>query len=269
MKTDRPMALVTGATRPGRVGMAIAEELARRGCDLVLTHRHGKRPIGKGRAELAAAERGLAVLGATVQFEHVELDQPGRVDAWAGGLAGRLERLDVLVHNASIYQATPLKSVKAGQAHEAFTINAVAPLLISRALAKVLAASPLRSPSGTRMGGAIVTMCDIHAMGELGQSRTNFVAYSMSKAALLELTLVLARELAPKVRVNAVAPGVVAFATDGYESDAAMQAKYLSRVPLGRAGTPREAAEAVAWLALEASYCTGQVIRVDGGRAIT
>jgi pteridine reductase len=87
----------------------------------------------------------------------------------------------------------------------------------------------------------------------------------MSKAALLEMTLVLARELAPRVRVNAVAPGVVAFAS--HEDDAARK-KYLSRVPLARAGTPRDAAKAVRWLALDATYCTGEVIRVDGGRSI-
>ena len=81
--------------------------------------------------------------------------------------------------------------------------------------------------------------------------------------------MVLARELAPKVRVNAVAPGVVAFPTQGRDADPALQERYLSRVPLGRSGTPADAAAAVKWLALDAAYCTGQVVRVDGGRSIT
>ena len=81
--------------------------------------------------------------------------------------------------------------------------------------------------------------------------------------------LVLARELAPRVRVNCVAPGVVAFPGRGRESDPESQAVYLKRVPMGRAGTPEDAAEAVRWLALDARYTTGQVVRVDGGRWIT
>jgi pteridine reductase len=106
-------------------------------------------------------------------------------------------------------------------------------------------------------------MCDIHASE---RPRKNFAAYSMSKAALEQMVRVLALELAPKVRVNGVAPGVVAFPDSGAESDPEMQARYLKRVPLARSGTPEEAAEAVRWLALDATYTTGEVVRVDGGR---
>jgi pteridine reductase len=104
----------------------------------------------------------------------------------------------------------------------------------------------------------------------------------MSKAALVELVRSLAVELArpaqsqghpdaggnarPPIRVNAVAPGVVAFPDAGYESDAEAQRAYLERVPLGRSGTPEDAARAVAFLAFDADYCTGQILRVDGGR---
>jgi pteridine reductase len=108
-----------------------------------------------------------------------------------------------------------------------------------------------------------VCMTDIHAMG---RPRRDHAAYAMSKAALAQMVDSLARDLAPRVRVNAVAPGVVAWPEDGAEADAAMQARYLSRVPLGRAGTPGDASGAVAWLALDAAYVTGQTIRVDGGR---
>jgi pteridine reductase len=106
-------------------------------------------------------------------------------------------------------------------------------------------------------------MCDIHA-GD--RPRRNFVAYNMSKAALEQMVRTLALDLAPKVRVNAVAPGAVAFPESGYESDPAMQERYLRRVPLQRVGTVDEAAEAVRWLALDATYTTGLVVRVDGGR---
>jgi pteridine reductase len=106
-------------------------------------------------------------------------------------------------------------------------------------------------------------MCDMHA---LGRPRKGFAAYSMSKAALIEMVRCLARDLAPRVRVNGVAPGVVAFPESGYESTPDLQAKYLSRVPLDRSGTPEDAAEAVRWLALDARYTTGEIVRVDGGR---
>jgi pteridine reductase len=106
-------------------------------------------------------------------------------------------------------------------------------------------------------------MVDMHA---LGRPRMGMSAYAMSKAALVEMVRSLARELAPAVRVNGVAPGVVAWPESGYEADRAMQQRYLERVPMKRAGTPEDAAGAVRWLALEAPYVTGEIIRVDGGR---
>jgi pteridine reductase len=138
-------------------------------------------------------------------------------------------------------------------------VNAVAPLLLTRGVVALLRESPLAG------GGSVVCLCDIHAMGH---PRKGFSAYAMSKAALAEMVRGLALELAPRVRVNGIAPGVVAFPESGYESDAAMQERYLKRVPLGRSGTPEDAAGAVTWLALEAAYVTGEIVRVDGGRGI-
>lgn len=260
MNTDfsgkRPVAIVTGGVR--RVGLATACALARAGCDIVITYR--REP---GKAEAARDTVLVRAPEAAVMLKLLPLDEPGELEPAAAALGAALPRLDVLVHNASVYEPTALESVTATDCERFLRTNAVAPLLLSRALAPRLAKSKLPG------GGAIVSMCDIHAMGESGQPRKGFLAYSMSKAALLELTMVLARELAPKVRCNAVAPGVVAFPDSGYESDAEAQARYLARVPLGRSGTPEEAAEAVCWLALKATYTTGQVVRVDGGRWIT
>jgi pteridine reductase len=103
----------------------------------------------------------------------------------------------------------------------------------------------------------------------MGRPRKDFAAYAMSKAALVEMVHCLARDLAPQVRVNAIAPGVIAWPEAGYESDPIDQAKYVRRIPLGRAGTPEDAAKVVRWLAFEATYITGEVIRVDGGRWLT
>ena len=256
---QRPIAIVTGANRAGRIGAATAVELARAGCDLVITHRQDEPGI-HATAELCRNATGGAC---AVQVESINLEELAVVERQSAALAATLPRVDVLVHNASDYQPTPLEQLNGDQLERAMRINALAPALLSRALAARLATSPLPAR------GAIVTMCDIHAMGELGQPRKNFLAYGLSKAALLELTLVLARELAPNVRVNAIAPGVVAFPTSGHESSPELQKLYLQRVPLARAGTPEEAAAAVRWLALEATYCTGHILRIDGGRAVT
>ncbi len=245
----RPVAIVTGGTK--RVGAATVRALTAAGCDVLITHRAPINPQGPHAASA-----------------FLNLDDLTAVERLGAELARALPRIDVLVHNASVYRPTALATLTAEDAQSFYRVNALAPLLLSRALAPRLAASTLTAPDGTPIGGAIVSMCDIHAMGETGQPRRDFSAYAMSKAALLEMTLCLARELAPNVRVNAVAPGVVAFPESGPESDPAMQARYLSRVPLGRAGTPDDAAAAVRWLALEAGYCTGQVMRIDGGRSL-
>ncbi len=108
--------------------------------------------------------------------------------------------------------------------------------------------------------GRIVNFIDIHVLGE---PMAGYGAYNASKAALLELTRTAAVELGPAVTVNAIAPGVVAWASDLSQE---YREQYLERTPLGRAGTPDDAAEAVRWLVCDAHYCTGQVIRVDGGR---
>lgn len=246
----RPVACITGAAR--RVGRAIALELARRGCDLVITYR-------SSRDEAASLVQAALAYGAAASLEQLDLADMRAVEGFGRLLASSGSPLDILVHNASIYEPTPLSEVTAEGALEIYRVNALAPLLLTQHLAPRLAASGLPS------GGAVVAMADIHAMG---LPRAGFAPYAMSKAALVEMVRSLARELAPRVRVNAIAPGVVAWPEEGHESDAAAQARYLKRVPLARAGTPEDAASAVAWLALDAAYVTGQVLRLDGGRSL-
>lgn len=265
MPQPRPMALITGATRPGRVGFATALALARAGCDLLLTHRDTPEAARAALDALASLRQQLQhSVGPEAQFHTAPLDHehPGHAFDQAHALAQRHPRLAVLVLNASIYEPTPTEALAPAQAERFFRVNALSPIMIARALAPSLAASPLPG------GGSIVSLGDLHAMGPTGQPRARFIAYAMSKAALLEATLVLAKELAPRVRCNVVAPGVVAFPTQGHESDPASQQAYLRRVPLARPGTPEEAAQTIRWLALDATYITGQVIRLDGGRSI-
>jgi pteridine reductase len=248
---ERPVALLTGAAR--RVGLASATALARAGCDILITYRSSA-------AEAESALAGLRAIGVEAAAERLDLDDLVGAERWAEHAAKPLPRLDVLVHNASTYTRSPLATLTAEQLMANYRVHAAAPALLSRHLAPLLSASPREG------GGAIIAMCDIHA---LGRPRRDYAAYSMSKAALAELVRTLALELAPRVRVNGVAPGAVAFAEEGPDADPEMQQRYLSRVPLARSGTPQDAAAVVKWLAMDATYLTGEIIRVDGGRWIT
>ena len=165
----RPVALITGASK--RVGQAIACEFASRGFDLILTW-HTTTPD----ATIEKIRTINAALGTSTY--QVDMNDTDRVRAWTKELAEHLPRLDVLVHNASIYHPTPLHSIDTNTASTCMLINALSPLLMSVSLAPLLAKSALPS------GGAIVCMCDIHAMG---LPRARFGAYSMSKAALVEM----------------------------------------------------------------------------------
>lgn len=247
---DAPLALITGAAK--RVGRAIALELARRGCNILI---HSNTSAG----DAATLDAEIRTRGRRTAHWSLDLSDLHTVDRAASDLARSLPRLDILVHNASIYGKTPLDAVTPAEFARYAAVNAGAPLILTRHLAPLLARSPLPG------GGSIVAMLDIHAMG---LPRRDFTAYAMSKAALHEMVRSLARDLAPRTRVNGIAPGVVAWPEQGYESDADAQAAYLARIPLDRAGTPADAAGAVAWLALEATYITGQTIRLDGGRSL-
>ena len=248
--SDRPVVLVTGGAK--RVGRAIALAFAQSGCDLIITYRTSA-------DEAKALAQDAGALGAQVLTEQLDLDDLEATERCARRLANGLSRLDVLVHNASVYEPCALSEVTAERALRDLRVHSVSPLLLSARLAPLLTASP-------RMGGGcVVCMCDIHAGG---LPRKGFAPYAQSKAALAELVRSLATDLAPGSRAVGVAPGVIAWPDSGYESDTAAQEAYLERVPLGRSGTPEEAASLVRFLALEATYITGQILPIDGGRSL-
>ena len=245
------LAIVTGGAK--RVGRAVALALAGAGLDVAITYRRS------GEAAQQLVEQ-IESMGRRALAIELDLAQPDAADELAAAVEPRFDRVRALVNNAAIYWPTPLAELDAS-AYDTFqAVNARTPLLLARRLAPLLAAGFDAARPAT--AGRIVNFADIHV---LGQPRPGYAAYSASKAAVLELTRSLAVELAPAVTVNAVAPGVVAWAQG--MSEAGKQA-YLARTPLGRPGTPADAAEAVRWLVCDAHYCTGQVIRVDGGRLL-
>ena len=245
---SRPVVLITGGVR--RVGRAIAGTFAGAGWDLVLTYNSSGHE-----AQRAVAELGQR--GAAVRTDQLDLDDPHGVESYAELISHECERIDAVVHNASTYFPTPIDTLAAEDALRLFRVNALAPLVLTRGLAEKLRNSPRPH------GGSVVAMCDAHAMG---RPRSGYSAYSMSKAALGEMVRSLARELAPHVRVNGIAPGVILWPETGDDSDEAAQQRYLDRVPLKRSGTPAEAAQLVRWLTIDATYITGEIIRLDGGR---
>ncbi|MDA1007440.1 MAG: SDR family oxidoreductase [Planctomycetota bacterium] len=244
----RTHALVTGGAV--RVGRAIALSFARAHCDVTLTYR---------RSAVEARALSLEIRALGVQCNLIRADFKDAAAAVAA-IAKELGRapLDILVHNAADYRHDPRSGASARTQslhfNEHMEVNALAPLLLTRSLANRLA------KSRNAGGGAVVCIGDIHAMG---RSRAGWASYLASKGALLQIMESLALELAPQVRVNMVAPGVVAWPDS---ESAAQRVKYLQRVPLGRAGTVEDAAEAVRWLAMDAHYTTGATLRVDGGR---
>lgn len=239
-----PVALVTGAAR--RIGAAIARRLHAAGYDLALHCRRSRDELAALADEL---ERGRPGSVLTLRADLAEFD---RLPELVAHTLGRFGRLDALVNNASAFYPTPVGTTTPAQWDELFASNARAPFFLAQAAAPHLRAAR----------GAIVNLTDLYAERPLRQH----TVYCMAKAALAMLTRSLAVELAPEVRVNAVAPGAILWPED--EDNTEAQKAMLARTPLGRTGTPEEVAEAVRWLLQDAHYSTGQTLLLDGGRTL-
>jgi pteridine reductase len=236
------VALITGAAR--RVGAAIARRLHADGYNLALHFRHSQAEMDALRAELNGLRAGSII---SLQADLAEFD---RLPELVANTVGHFGRLDALVNNASGFYPTPIGTATPSQWDELFASNARAPLFLSQAAAPHLRA----------VHGAIVNLADIHGEKPLA----NHPIYCMAKAALLMLTKSLATDLAPDVRVNAIAPGAILW--PDHLGNEATQAAMLARTPLPRLGTLEEISGVVSWLLGDASYVTGQTIHVDGGR---
>lgn len=242
MSQTHPVVLVTGAAR--RVGAVIARTLHAAGYDLALHCRNSRTELDALMAELETRrpDSTLALQADLADAERL----PDLVDT----TLARFGRLDALVNNASIFHATPIGGITAAQCDEFFAVNARAPLLLAQAAA----------PHLRRSRGAVVNVSDFYA----SHPQPDTIPYAASKAALEAVTRGLARGLAPDVRVNAVSPGAICWPETGRSERE--KSAILARTLLHRIGTPGELAETVRWLIQDASYMTGEVIRVDGGR---
>jgi len=236
-------ALVTGAAK--RLGAAIARRLHAEGMNLLLHYNKSEQEAAALCDELNKLRKDSAAIAQADLANIQGLDSLVKAALqWQG--------LHVLVNNASSFHPTPQGSVGEDDWDELMASNHKAPFFLSQA-----AAVHLR-----KQHGSIVNMVDIHARRPLKEH----TVYCAAKAGLAMLTLSLAKELGPEIRVNGVAPGPVLWPEQGL--DAATKKSILEATALKRKGSPEDIAGAVLYLVRDAEYVTGQIIAVDGGRSI-
>jgi pteridine reductase len=235
--------LITGGAK--RVGAAICRRLHGAGANLMLHYR-----ASAGEARLLQAELNHARPNSVslIQADLLDLNKlPSVVEQTLQAFG----RLDALVNNASTFFPTTVGEITEAAWNDLIGTNLQVPLFLAQAAA----------PALRRAQGAIVNLSDIHAERPL----KNYVVYSIAKSGLAGLTRSLARELAPEVRVNAVAPGPILWPDDESFDELSRQ-RIISHTPLKREGTPDDIARAVHFLLADANYITGETINVDGGR---
>lgn len=238
------VALVTGAAR--RIGATIARTLHAHGANVAIHYRGSAAEAETLTDELNALRPDSAASFAA------DLTDLSDLSTLVENVVGWNGRLDVLVNNASSFYPTPIGEITEQQWDDLIGTNLKAPLFLSQAAL----------PSLRKARGAIVNIVDIHSQRPL----RDHTVYGPAKAGLAMLTRTLAKDMAPDVRVNGVSPGAIIWPEDGMTDDT--KESILRQIPLGRAGSPEDIAGAVLYLAGEASYVTGQIIAIDGGRSI-
>jgi pteridine reductase len=235
--------LITGAAR--RVGAVIARRLHAAGAQLVIHYHRSASEAQALAAELNAIRpTSVTPLGGNLLDLKV-------LNSLVEATIARHGHLDILVNNASTFYPTPVGTITPAQWDDLMGTNLRAPLFLSQAAA----------PHLKERAGLILNIADIHGLRPL----RHHTVYSPAKAGLIMLTQSLARELAPEVRVNAIAPGPVEFPEAGLTEE--MKQAIIDKTLLKRRGSPDDIARAALFFASEAPYVTGQILAVDGGRS--
>jgi len=234
------VALVTGSAK--RLGRAVALRLAQEGADVVIHHRSSSAEARSAVAEMEKLGRRGAALAA-------DLTKISDIRRLFDETANQFGRLDILVNNAANFLHTKFEATTEQLWNSSLDTNLKAPFFCAQAAAPLLKQSH----------GVIINFADIG--GLLGWP--GYIPHCVSKAGVILLTRCLAKELAPDVRVNAIAPGTITMEGDPpeWESD------FIRRAPLCRSGRPSDIADAVVFL-VRAKFITGQVLVVDGGRTV-
>ena len=244
IQPTRRTALITGAAR--RIGACIAETLHQRGCDVFLHYHSSSDAID------ALAGRLNTLRPASATSLQADLSNMEDINRLAGLVRTNTGQLDLLVNNASRFYPTTVGSTSMAQWDDLMDSNLRGPYFLTQALMPELSVA----------GGSVVNLLDIHAVKPMPEH----AVYCMAKAGLQMMTLALAKDLGPQIRVNGIAPGAILWPEQ--EDGPAHQQKILSKTVMGRAGRPEDIASAVVYLGLDAPYVTGQVLAVDGGRSL-
>lgn len=236
-----PVALVTGGAV--RIGRAITLGLAEAGYDVVVNYHSSEAPARE--LEVLLRERGRQAL-----LVQGDVSDPADVRRMGDALRDRFGRLDVLVNSASNFLSTSLLDIESDEWDRVLGVNLKGPHLTVREFAPLL----------DEAEGAVVNIADHMGL----EPWVRYAHHSVSKAGVVHLTRIQALALAPRVRVNAIAPGLV-LAPEGM--DEVQIGAEIEATPLGRSGTPDDVVSTVLFL-VRSPYITGQVIVVDGGRTL-
>lgn len=248
-KTSPAVCLITGAGR--RIGTQVAKTMHENGFNLVLHYHQSDQEVKQ----------------LVTDFNHIRPDSAHAIKADMRDLEAikslaettyqQWQRLDILINNAAVFYPTTITTCTEAHWNEIMDINLKAPLFLIQALTAAL----------RNHHGCIINMLDIHGERPLKEHPI----YCASKAGLAMLTRSLARELAPDIRCNGIAPGAILWPDNGNDDQKNEEQKkeIISRTPLKRSGTPTDIAKAVLFLTKDANYMTGQTITIDGGRTLS
>ncbi len=243
--SNAPVVLITGAAR--RIGACLSRHLHHAGYRVLIHYHRSSQAATQLASDLNRVRPDSARTLCADLCDSQQRDQLAvqAVKAWA--------RLDALINNASTFYPTPLAQLDEQVWDDLISTNLKAPLFLSARLAPALAA--------TR--GCIINLVDIHAQRALA----GYPVYSAAKAGLAGLTHALAKDLAPEVRVNGIAPGPILWPEGAAGQTTTQQQQVLDKTLLGRSGTPQDIADTALFL-LKQRYITGQIIAVDGGKSL-
>ena len=246
MKTNnKKIALVTGGSK--RIGASICEELHKSNINVMIHYKNSKEDA------LHLKDKLNKIRSNSTDIVQGDLCKTESYEKIISNVIKRFGQLDYLVNNASSYFPTQIDNLNEDDWNDLISTNLKAPLFLCQAAAKFL----------KEKKGSIVNITDANE----NNPKKNYIIYNLAKSGLASLTRSLAIDLAPNVRVNAVAPGAILWPEDGQESEAGYRENLISQTFLKKQGAPKNIAKAVVFLLSAATYTIGEIIHVDGGGA--